>query len=183
MIHITDMAGMSHISDVRRRVALRAYGTIRYLNSVQAGLEDVEGALGAGQYMVAAYQARYVVLGCLSIRSLAREGEIDFDEDSSVSFDYLAGLAPTEIAQALSLANEALEVNEHTAAEWLGRFRGYVGETEGILGYDHVLPVLRSPEGAFGMLSLTRRWLPLLAELGLPALLPSNWGPLDGAER
>ncbi|HYP41926.1 MAG TPA: hypothetical protein VEX13_16330 [Chloroflexia bacterium] len=177
-------SNVTQIKDVRRQVALRAYGTVRFLNSVQGGLEDVEGALGAGQYKVAAFQARYVMLACLSIRSLGREGEIDFDEDYSVSFDYFAGLSEDEVAAALSLANEAVELDEATAAGWLERLRAYVAETEGLLGYDAPLAALRSPEGVFALVSLTRRWGPVLDELGLPALLlPSNWVPLDAATR
>lgn len=167
--------------DVRRWVALRAYGTMRFLNFVQAGFEDIEGAIGAGQYGVAALQARHVALVCLSIRSLALVGEITFN--NSISFDFFAGLDPDEVAAALSLANEALDINESTATRWLERFQAYVAETERLLGYDRTLPVLRSPEGAFGLVSLARRWIPILDELGLPTLLPSHWGPSDATER
>jgi hypothetical protein len=173
---------MTYLPDVRRRVALRAYGPLRFLDSVQGELEDVEGAIGAHQYGVAASQARLTVLACLSIQSLAREGEIEFDEGSSVSLDFFAGLSPDEVAAALSLANEALDVDERTSADWLERFRAYVAETEGILGYDNALPTFRSPEGAFGMISLTRRWVSILEDLGLPALLPSDWASDDTAQ-
>jgi len=173
---------MTYLPDIRRRIALRAYGPLRFLDSVQGELEDVEGAIGAHQYGVAASQARLTVLACLSIRSLAREGEIEFDEGSSISFDFFAGLPPDEVATALSLANEALDLDERTSADWLDRFRAYVAETERLLGYDSVLPTFRSPEGAFSMISLTRRWVSTLKDLGLPALLPADWTADDPAQ-
>jgi hypothetical protein len=169
---------MSRVPDAYRWIALRAYGVMRFLDRVQGGLEDVEGAVLARQYGVAAFQARNVVLACLSIRSLAREGEIDFDEDS-VSFDVLAGLRPDDVACGLALANDAIEVDDRIAAQWLDRFRAYVAETERLLGYDTPLPAFRSPEGAFWLLGFTRGWMPVLQELRLPPLLPSEWGLPD----
>lgn len=167
---------MSQVPDVRRRVAFRAHGAVRLLNSVQASLDDVEGAIDAGQYGVAAYQARHLVLECLSIRSLASEGEVDF-ADESPSFDPFAGLAQTEISSALALATEAVDVDAETAGGWLERLRELVAETERALDYDTPLPLLRSPDGAFGLIALTRRWAGVLEELGLPPLLPLEWIP------
>ena len=168
--------GITHVADVRRRVAFRAHGALRFLDEVQGGLEDIEGAISEGQHGVAAFQARYVTLVCLSIRSLASEGEIDFDEEL-VSFDYFAGLPKSEVAAALALANEAIELDESNAANWLERFRRYVADTEGLLGYEAPLPILRSPDGPFGLIRLTRRWTTLLDEFGLPPLLPPSWIP------
>jgi hypothetical protein len=162
------------VSDVRRRVAFRAHGALRFLDEVQGGVEDIEGAIGDGQFGMAAFQARYVTLVCLSIRSLARDGEIDFDEES-VSFDYFSGLPADDVAAALSLANDAVGLDAGNAAAWLDRFREFVAATERMLGYDDPLPVLRSPEGALGLIGLTRRWMPLLDELDLPPLLPPSW--------
>ena len=162
------------LADVRRRVAFRAHGTLRFLDEVQGGVEDIEGAIADGQFGMAAFQARYVSLVCLSIRSLARDGEIDFDEES-VSFDYFAGLPAEEVAAALSLANNAVDLDAHNTAGWFDRFRAFVADTERLLGYDDPLPVLRSPEGLLGLIGLTRRWTPLLDELDLPPLLPPSW--------
>lgn len=167
---------MIQISDVRRRVVFRAFGALRLLNRVQAAIEDIEGAIDQGQYGVVAYQGRFVVLACLSIRSLAIDGELDFDE-SSVSFDFFSGLADDEIAAATLLANEGLDLTPHTAARWVDRLRAYVAQTERLLGYDTALPVLRSPEGAFGLIGLIRRWSRVLEELGLPPLLLTKWIP------
>jgi hypothetical protein len=167
---------MTPVPDLLRWVALQAYGALRFMTSVQGSLEDIEGAIDGGQYGMLAFQARHVVLVCLSIRSLAREGEIDFDE-MSVAFDYFAGLPGEEIAAALELSNEAVGLDERKARDWLTRVRSYVAETERLLGHGSPLPILRSPEGAFAVIGLARKWTPLLDELGLPPLLPSDWVP------
>jgi hypothetical protein len=171
------------VPDVRRRVALRAYSLFRFLEGVQGALEDVEGAIGEGQYGVAAFQARHVVLTCLSIRSLASGGEIELGGVESVSFDYFAGLTADEVAAALALVNEALAIDERTAGEWFDRLRAYAAATERLLDYARPLPLYRSPAGAFGLIRLVRPWLQLLDELGLPPLLPSDWGSPAPVER
>ena len=173
---------MTAIPDARRWVALRAHGAMRLLGWVQAALEDVEGALADGQDGVAAVQARSVVLQCLAIRSLGRGGEVDFDLDSP-SFDPFEALAPQEVVEGLALAARAVDPDELEAGAWLGDLRAYVAETERLLGYDEPLPVLRSPEGTFALLSLTRRWAPVLSELGLPPLLPGEWRPSPAGRR
>lgn len=160
--------------DTMRAAALGAYGTLRFLRRVQGGLEDVEGAIGHGQYGAAAYMARSVALLCLSIRSLAHGGDIDLDEES-VAFDCFARVPPEEVAAALTLANEALDISPANASAWLDRFRAYVDDTERVLGHDRPLPILRSPEGAFGLIGIARRWTPILDQLGLPSVLPSRW--------
>jgi hypothetical protein len=158
--------------DLRRHVAYRAHGALRLLDWVQATLEDVEGAVAGGQYGVAAFQARTLILQCLSIRSLARAGEIDWD---GAAFDHFAGLEDDEVARALALAREAVDLDEAGADEWLRRLREYVAATEAGLGYDAPLPILRSPQGPFAILGLARRWSDALDELGLPPLLPPKW--------
>jgi hypothetical protein len=164
------------VSEIRRRIAFRAHGALRFLKRVQGGLEDIDGALDKLQLDVAAYGARQIVVVCLSIRSLACEGEVEFDEDS-VSFDFFAGLPAEEIGRAIRLANEVLDLQKLDKKDWSDRLRAYVAETERLLAYDSPLPLLRSPEGAFGLLRLTRRWSPVLDEFGLPPLLPSSWVP------
>jgi hypothetical protein len=166
---------VTNVGDPRRRIAFRAFGALRFLNQVQGGVEDIQGALAQSQYGVVAFQARKVILCCLSIRSLAREGEIDNDDDA-VSFDFFAGLTAAEVAAALALANEAIDADGLTATEWLDRFQAYVTETERLLDYDGPLPVLRSPDGAFGLISLNRRWSSFLNELDLPPFLLPRWG-------
>jgi hypothetical protein len=175
-------AGVKRCADVHRRVAFRAYGAMRFLDRVQGAFEDVEGAVGARQFRVAAYQARFVVLACLSIRSLASEGDVYLDSDSA-SFDFFAGVPPDVIADGFALADAALDLDERTADAWMQRLRSYVAETERLLDYERPLPILRSPEGAFGLVGLTRRWSPLLEQLGLPPLLPDVWVSRDPAPR
>ena len=165
---------VTHVPDLRRRIALCAYGALRLMDGVQKGTADIEDAIRRGQYDIAAFQARNVVLICLSVRSLAVEGEIELD-DESVSFDFFAGLPADDVAAAITLANGALDVDEHTATDWLAGFQAYVTETERLLGYDAPLPVLRSPDGAFGLLALSRRWIPLLDEVGVPSELLSAY--------
>lgn len=177
-----DRSGVTRVPSVHRRVAFRAYGALRFLDRVQGGFEDIEGAIGAGQYGVAAYQARFVALACLSIRSLACRGDIYFDSDSP-SFDFFDGVGSGDVAEAFALADAALDLDERTATGWLDRCRAYVAETERLLEYDRPLPVLRSPDGAFGLVGLTRRWTPVLEQLGLPPLLPDVWITPDAAAR
>jgi len=153
---------------------------MRFLDRVQGGLEDIEGAVGAGQFEAAALQARAVALACLSIHSLAHGGELAFDSDD-VAFDFFDRVPPEDTVAALALANEATQLTEATAAGWLDRFRAYVSATERVLGYDRPLPVLRSPQGSFGLVGVMRRWSTLLEELGMPPLLRSDWIPPDAS--
>lgn len=170
---------MSAVRDVRRHLALRAYGAVRMLEWVQAAVEDVEGAVADRQFGVAAFQARWAVLQCLSVRSLACGGEIESDA-SSTSFDFFSGLSPDEVAEGLSLATEAVDIDEGNAGAWLERLEAYSTETERLLGYDAPLPVLRSKEGPFGLVALARAWMPVLDELGLRSLLlPPEWVSSD----
>lgn len=165
-------AGVTAFPDVRRHVAFRAYGAVRIANWVQAALGDIEGAVASGQYGVVASQARTLVLQSLSIRSLARAGEIDWE---GAAFDFFAGLPEDEVAAALSLAREAVDLEESRADDWLRRLREFAAATEAELGYDAPLPELRSPRGPFGIVGLARQWSQLLEELDLPPLLPPKW--------
>jgi hypothetical protein len=167
---------MIRLPDLRRRVAFRAHGAKRALELVQGAMDDVEGALGKRQYRVVAFQARWAVLQCLSIRSLAREGELDFDTHS-VSFDFFAGLTHEEIAEGLTLAHAALDIDKGGADEWLDRLQAYVAATQELLGYSAPLPVLRSPTGPFALIALSRTWSRTLQELGIPGLLQADWLP------
>ena len=165
--------------DLARLVAFRAHGAWRFMDRIDAAMQDIEGAIGQAQYGAAALQARRVALLSLSIRSLAVAGESDLDDDSA-SFDFFAGVPAGEVAEALALANEAADLEASTADAWLARLKAHLQETERQLGYDAPLPPLRSPSGAFGMIGLLRRWGPLLDELGLPPLLPAEWSQPAG---
>lgn len=170
------------VADVRRRVAFVAYGAVRLIDRAQGALQDIAGAIHQGQYGMAALQGRFVVLVCLSVRSLAHEGEPAFDE-WSVAFDFFAGIEAEGVAAALALANDGIDIDERSAAAWFDRLRAYVSDTERLLGFEAPLPALRSPQGAFALIGLARRWGPLLDELGLPALLPFDWLSSSAAQR
>lgn len=174
---------LSAVADVRRQVAFRALGAKRVLLHAQAALEDVEGALAAGQYETALIQARTLVMQCLAIRSLARAGELD-GFGYAVSFDPFAGLTEPEIAEGLGLLQgEPDAAWAEPDAGWAEALAGYLRETEALLGYDAPLPVLRSPEGTFAALRLARQWAGPMAELNLPNLLPANWTQPQGTAR
>jgi hypothetical protein len=158
--------------DLRRHVAFRAYGAIRVLNWVQAALGDIEGAVAAGQYGVVAHQARALVLQCLAVSSLAHGGELDWD---GAAFDYFTGLPEERVAAALSLAVEAVDLDDRRVPDWLERVRAFAAATEAELGYDAPLPILRSRYGPFGIVGVARRWSAVLEELDLPQLLPPKW--------
>ena len=165
---VAEQHEVSPAGDIRRWVAFRAYGAKRLLLVAQSALDDVEGAVLAGQHEVAMLRARVLVLECLSVRSLARTGDVD--ASSSVSFDPFAGLSEDEVAEGLAL----IELDDDPTG-WVQALADYLAETEDLLGYDPPLPVLRSPEGTFGALRLAREWSPVLRELNLPDLLPDVW--------
>ena len=165
---------MSGPVEPRRYVAFRAFGAARLLLDVQSCLEDTEGAVAAGQYEVAAIQGRFAALGCLSIRGLASEGELDSPVDDT-AFDPFRGADPAEVVEGLSLISEGADLDATTAPDWLERLRRFFDETERRLGYDERLPVLRSPGGMFAGLRLARNWTPLVEALGMPPLLPDDW--------
>jgi hypothetical protein len=152
----------------------RAYGALRVMDTVQRGIADVEAALRAHDYEIAAFQARITVLACASIRSLAVEGEFEY-EDDCVAFDYFAGLPSEDAAAAIELANGPVEMSEETAAPWLAGLRAYVADTERLLAFADPIPVLRSARGAFGLIGLSRRWTPILEELQVPTYLLSAY--------
>jgi putrescine aminotransferase len=167
---------MTESPSMVRHVALRAYGALRFMNAVQGSMEDIEGAISQEQFGVIVLHARYVVMSCLWVRSLTLEGEIEYDADS-VSFDFFAGLPPDEIAQGLAIVNDSIQIETGTAAAWFDGLRDYVDQTERLLGYEAPLAVLRSPDGPMGLVRIARQWSPVIDELGLPPLLPSEWLP------
>jgi hypothetical protein len=160
--------------DARRWVAFRAFGAKRLLLVAQSAMEDIEGAAEAGQVETAVLRARALVLECLSVRSLARAG--DLETSSSVTFDPFAGLTEDEIAEGLALVDVDLQSPaEERIAAWVAGLAAYLADTEALLGYDVPLPTLRSPEGTYGALRLARQWSATLNELGLPDLIPDVW--------
>lgn len=163
------------VPDLRRRVALRAIGAARILQEVQSALEDVRGAIDAGQNEVAVLQARNALTICLSVVSLSRGGEVQRTADQ-LTFDPFVGLEDDEVDAVLRLIDEGLDLDDRAEAlDWVERVSRSIEDVESLLDYEGVLPVLRSPGGLFPALRLARPWVDLVEELGLAPLLPPEW--------
>jgi len=172
---------MSIHNDIRRWIAFRVHGTSRFLLSVQAAVEDVEGAIEAEQYDVAFYQARTTILKCLSIQSLLVGGDlVDSGEFEPLNFDPFFGLEREEIKAGLRLLSEwPLAVQEGLIDDWHQRFCTYVMQTEALLGFDSPLPTLRSPGGLQAILALWREWDTMMTSMELPSSVPLVWVKTD----
>lgn len=162
------------VGDLRRHVAHVSNAAVTCLVVAQEVMDDVVGGVGAGQWDLVAAQTRHLVLACLHVRGLAHGAEPYFWEDGA-SGDPLAGVPEDEVAAGLGLIAAALELPAADPAAWLADLREFVAATERSVGLGDRLPELRSPEGMFGGLRLVRGWQPLVAELGLPPLLPGEW--------
>ncbi|MGW0332544.1 hypothetical protein ACWD0J_11850 [Streptomyces sp. NPDC003011] len=160
--------------DLRRLLAFRAHGAARLLLGCRARLEDVEGAVGAGQTEVAALMAYELVQLSLSVRGLRTEGELSYGRDE-VAFDPFAGVPAAEAEAGLILAAQGREAVGERGEEWLDRLRDHLRETEALLGYGEPLPDVRSGSGLMKGFKLARTWQPLLGRVGLPGLLPDAW--------
>ncbi|MFE0044373.1 hypothetical protein [Streptomyces albireticuli] len=161
-------------TDLRRLLAFRAHGAARLLLGCRARLEDVEGAVGAGQTEVAVLMAYDLVQLSLSVRGLRTEGELVYGRDEA-GFDPFAGVPAEEAEAGLLLAAEGREAVGARGEEWLERLRGHLRDTEALLGYGEPLPDVRSGTGLMKGFKLARTWQPLLHRVGLPDLLPDAW--------
>ncbi|ARZ72345.1 hypothetical protein M1P56_15740 [Streptomyces sp. HU2014] len=160
--------------DLRRLLAFRAHGAARLLLGCRARLEDIEGAVGAGQTEVAVLMAYDLVQLSLSVRGLRTEGELVYGRDEA-GFDPFAGVPAEEVAAGLALAAEGRDAVGGRGEEWLARLRGHLRDTEALLGYAEPLPDVRSGSGLMKGFKLARTWQPLLLRVGLPDLLPDAW--------
>ncbi|WP_267242632.1 hypothetical protein [Streptomyces sp. PR69] len=161
-------------ADLRRLLAFRAHGAARLLLGCRARLEDIEGAVAAGQTEVAVLMAYELVQFSLSVRGLRSEGELSYGRDE-VGFDPFAGVPAEEVAAGLILAAEGRDAVGERGEEWLDRLRGHLRDTEALLGYAEPLPDVRSGSGLMKGFKLARTWQPLLQRVGLPDLLPDAW--------
>lgn len=174
-----ERAVVARFGDLRRHVAVRAFGGYRVLYALQALVEDVVGAVEAGQLDTAAYVGRGVVLEGLSIRSLAAGGGLAsrfFD----VTFDPFSGVDEDTVADAMALASDGFELAAaggpaEEAGAWAARIVEFARGCESVIGYREPLPVLRSPGGLFPALRLARDWPDVLDDLRLPPVLPREW--------
>ncbi|MEK8173297.1 hypothetical protein NKH77_43625 [Streptomyces sp. M19] len=73
-------------TDLRRLLTFRGHGAARLLLGCRSRLEDVEGAVAAGQTEVAVVMAYDLVQLSLSIRGLRTEGELTYGHDEA-AFD------------------------------------------------------------------------------------------------
>ncbi|MEU5401410.1 hypothetical protein ABZ348_19205 [Streptomyces sp. NPDC005963] len=169
----SDGAGI-HLSDLRRLLAFRAHGAARLLLRCRARLEDIEGAVTAGQTEVAVLMAYDLVQSSLSVRGLRTEGEVSIGGDQ-VSFDPFAGVPADDIEAGLLLAAEGREAVGRHGEQWVERLREHLRETEALLGYGEPLPDVRSASGLMKGFKLARTWQPHLLRVGLPDLLPDAW--------
>ncbi|WP_236580102.1 hypothetical protein [Streptomyces sp. HM190] len=168
----TGPAGAS--ADLRRLLTFRGHGAARLLLGCRARLEDVEGAVAAGQDEVAVLMAYDLIQLSLSIRGLRTEGELMYGHDEA-AFDPFAGLPAEEAEAGTALAAEGLDATGERGEAWLQRLRDHLAETEAQLGYTEPLPDVRSGSGMMKGFKLARTWQAPMDRVGLPPLLPDAW--------
>jgi len=156
-------------------MAFRAHGAVRLLLKCGAALEDVEGAVSAGQSEVAVLMAHDLVQLSLSVRGLRTSGELSFAAEQA-SFDPFEGVPAEDVEEGLRLAAAGLEaIAADRGEEWLERLRSHLRVTEQQLDYARPLPDVRSGKGLMKGYKLARTWSPQMRRLGLPDVMPSNW--------
>jgi hypothetical protein len=158
---------MERTEDVRRWVSERAAGIMRLVIAGESLREDTEGAVADGDFDYAAYVARELVLRALSVASLRGGGELDFDV-SQAAFDWFEGVPNELVDRGRALALEVVDGPPDDPARWLAGLTGFVAGIEAMLGLDRPIPHLRTPDGMYASLALTRDWIDLCAELGGP---------------
>ncbi|MFD8625125.1 hypothetical protein [Streptomyces hygroscopicus] len=161
-------------TDLRRLLAFRAHGATRLMLTCRARLEDIEGAVAAGQAELAVLAAYELVQLSLSVRGLRTEGELVYGRDEA-AFDPFAGVAAEDAEAGLTLAAEGWEAVGERGEEWLERLRRHLRDTEALLGYAEPLPNVRSGSGLMKGFKLTRMWQPSLERVGLPGMVPEAW--------
>jgi hypothetical protein len=162
------------VGDLRRHVAHVSNGAVALLIVAQEALEDVEGGIGSGQWELVAAQARNLVLSCLYARGLAGGAEPHVWDDTAAGDPY-AGVPDAEVEAALRLIDDVRRLPGTDPAPWLERVRALMAAVEDSIQLSERLPELRSPTGMFGAVRLVRGWQPVVAELGLPPILPGEW--------
>lgn len=170
---------MKIFDDVGRWALLRTHGSFRILFSAQAFLEDIGGAIEAGQTEMAIHQARELVLLCLSVHSLKRGGEpLSWPgEYDRVNFNPLYALPYAELVRpAFMLISQARErILNGQSAEWFTQLEQLASDAEDALELDFPLPTLRSPEGLSIVLNLFGKWDKFATDIGLPSVVPDDW--------
>ena len=169
---------MQRVDDIRAWVTQRTAGIVRMMMACQPMLEDVEGAVAAGDRDYAAYVGRELVIRCISIASLSSGGDVDHDE-SQTSFDYFEGVDPDFVARGLALAGQVIDDDQPLdMVAWLEHVRTFVNDAEATLQLGAPLPIVRSKDEMFPALATVRDWVDLCAQLGGPvmAIVPQQAG-------
>jgi len=168
---------MAKVVDPRRWVNFHARGLAGILIHLQAAVEDVEGALAAGQLHEAACCLRLALLYYLSILGL-NKGACSIDLSSEfdyINFDPISDVDPVIVREVLSVAHSALRAATHDQRlAIVSDLKEKVRELEQMLSVQDP-KLLRSPEGPMLLVRFVRDWERLLAALGLPSALPGGW--------
>lgn len=162
------------VTEPRRWAAFHCYGIYGQLMDIQASVEDMQGAVQAGQVRVARYAGLAIIRLCLRLRALQAAG---FPPDTSDAMaDLFAGLPESTVGSALALSSRLARATESAdvsaAAEAI---EAHVREFEADLGFADPLPSVRRPEGLFPALRLAREVLPINRSANLPLALPAEW--------
>jgi hypothetical protein len=158
---------VDRIDDVRRWATERTSGIMRLIVVGEALREDVEGAVADGDVDYAAYLARQLVLRALCVAGLTAGGDVDLDL-SQTTFDWFDAVDAGLVARARDLALAVAGQRPADLAAWQAGVSDLLADAEARLDLGRPIPRLRSQDGMFGSLALTRDWLDLCAELGGP---------------
>ncbi|MGF7235305.1 MAG: hypothetical protein ACQSGP_10160 [Frankia sp.] len=164
------------VADPRRWAAFRCFGIYGQIMEVQAFVEDLEGALDAGQLPVVKFAGLQVIRNCLSLRCVLAEG---FPPDPGDAMaNVFAGLPDAVNSAGVTLSTRlAAAVDMAAARPVAADIFGYVREFERDLGFATKVPSVRRAEGLFPALRLAREILPVNRSAHLPLALPSEWVP------
>jgi hypothetical protein len=166
---------MQQYEDIRRRTAFVTQAAARIIVTVQAFLQDAEGAAQEGQFEVAAIAGRSVVLECVAIQGIARGGELTWPS-GSVSFDAFAALDEHERERATSLMDRGARLTDKESARaWTAELAQFIRDVEIEAGFTEPLPVLRSPEGMFAAMRMARGAFEIVSAMDLAPVFPESW--------
>lgn len=166
------------IAEPRRWAAFHCFGIYGLLMDIQASVEDLEGALAAGQIRVAQHAGLTIVRKCLGLRSVLAAGYPP--ESGDLFIDETAGLTAEQVAEGLTLSGRLVRETElDSVSQAAAAVLRYMRDFERELGFVDKPPSVRRPEGLFPALRLARQVLPINDAAGLPLALPAEWLPQD----
>jgi hypothetical protein len=155
-------------------MAFHSVGVYELLLHIHGCLEDYLGAVGVGEYRVAAFSVRTLVLQSLCVRALTAQGVPPSGDDPLA--DLFAGLPEVTVSAGLALIRAV--VSDEGSGQ-VDRVVGYVRALERDLGFAEPPASVRRPEGLFPGLRLARQLIPMNLTSGYPLALPSSWLPPD----